>query len=344
MLPDANKINGFHFFLIGLVSKMKIQFSPLIYLLTMFLTLVAGLSFLSCERPIDFHIPDDELFVVMNSVVNTDSLVKVNLSRSKNVLDTTSIPYVSNAQVSLYEDNVFIETLTYQSEGFYSSFSTKVKPGKEYKIVASIENEPELRAVCAIPEPVRITSLDTLMITGQGSMYSYINSMACIITIDDPSGIQNYYGLKVYRKLINYYDPTDSVDLIESVEFSSDDRIFEFYRFGGYLNPFILDPNADDFTGTAAFFSDNLLDGKKFSVRINIDNYGIFDGTYYFCVSSLSQSYYLYMQSLAQYNQADGNPFSEPVQVYSNISNGLGIFGGYSSFSDSLVFQNPYGY
>ena len=34
---------------------------------------------------------------------------------------------------------------------------------------------------------------------------------------------------------------------------------------------------------------------------------------------------------------AKGNPFVEPVQVYENITNGYGIFAGYSSYKDSIV-------
>jgi len=44
-------------------------------------------------------------------------------------------------------------------------------------------------------------------------------------------------------------------------------------------------------------------------------------------VTSLSRDAYLYYRSLAQYREADGNPFAEPVTVHSNIENGYGIFG-----------------
>lgn len=44
-------------------------------------------------------------------------------------------------------------------------------------------------------------------------------------------------------------------------------------------------------------------------------------------VTSLSRDAFLYYRSLAQYREADGNPFAEPVTVHSNIENGYGIFG-----------------
>lgn len=52
-------------------------------------------------------------------------------------------------------------------------------------------------------------------------------------------------------------------------------------------------------------------------------------------VTSLSRDAYLYLRSLEQYRNADGNPFAEPVTVHSNIENGYGIFGlGHTTIYD----------
>ena len=44
-------------------------------------------------------------------------------------------------------------------------------------------------------------------------------------------------------------------------------------------------------------------------------------------ISALSESSAQYLLSMEAYEQADGNPFAEPVVVYSNISSGFGHFG-----------------
>jgi hypothetical protein len=51
----------------------------------------------------------------------------------------------------------------------------------------------------------------------------------------------------------------------------------------------------------------------------------------YYKITSCSSQYYRYVNSLELYNESDGNPFAEPVQLYNNISNGYGIFAGASS-------------
>ena len=43
---------------------------------------------------------------------------------------------------------------------------------------------------------------------------------------------------------------------------------------------------------------------------------------------NISKSYYYYRTSLELYQNTSGNPFAQPVQVYSNIENGFGIFAG----------------
>jgi hypothetical protein len=51
---------------------------------------------------------------------------------------------------------------------------------------------------------------------------------------------------------------------------------------------------------------------------------------------SISKEYYDYQTSLNEYWNADGNPFAQPVQVFTNIENGFGIFAGFGKSSDTL--------
>ena len=45
-------------------------------------------------------------------------------------------------------------------------------------------------------------------------------------------------------------------------------------------------------------------------------------------LQNISKSYYYYRTSLELYKDASRNPFAQPVQVFSNINNGFGIFAG----------------
>lgn len=72
-------------------------------------------------------------------------------------------------------------------------------------------------------------------------------------------------------------------------------------------------------------FSDNQRDGQliTFSTKIeqNIDSMLV-------TILSTDQNYYKYHKALKNYN--GDNPFAEPEPLFSNIENGLGIFGAYT--------------
>jgi hypothetical protein len=54
------------------------------------------------------------------------------------------------------------------------------------------------------------------------------------------------------------------------------------------------------------------------------------------------REYYFYKKSVMQSFDGQLDPFAEPVQVYSNIQNGVGIFAGASvSVDSSIVFPLP---
>ena len=86
-------------------------------------------------------------------------------------------------------------------------------------------------------------------------------------------------------------------------------------------------------------FNDLLFNGQTKSLEISIPNnewsWGeagyIWSYRYIglrFYLYNISQDYYYYRRSLELYNQTSGNPFAQPVQVFSNIQNGFGIFAG----------------
>ncbi len=297
----------------------------------------------ACEKIINYDIPEDELGTVINGIFCQDSILKLNVSKSIHILDTAKSYFIKDASVELFENDLLVENLEYLSKGFYSTNSFVPKAGNEYKIVVNVEGKKECTAVCSVPEPIEIFSIDTSHTDLIEYGYYFGKKLNCIITINDPATIPNYYELVVYKKEILYFSEMDSLIFLKPVRFETDDRIIELYRVSDGVYPFNIEPETESVEGEYAIFSDNLLDGKKVSVKFNIKIYsGIYEqyDTYYFYLNSITRDYYLYLKSLAQYYLAQGHPFKEPVQVYSNINGGIGIFAGYSSFMDSVVVAN----
>ena len=54
---------------------------------------------------------------------------------------------------------------------------------------------------------------------------------------------------------------------------------------------------------------------------------------------SLDKNFYLYSKSRQEQIQAGYTPFAQPVNVYTNVKNGFGVFGSYSIYTDSLIVE-----
>ena len=71
-------------------------------------------AIISCsemETVIDLEIPTHNPVLVLNARLDTDTLVKVLISNSVGAFDTASPQMINNANVLLFEDDIFIDSL-----------------------------------------------------------------------------------------------------------------------------------------------------------------------------------------------------------------------------------------
>jgi hypothetical protein len=94
--------------------------------------------------------------------------------------------------------------------------------------------------------------------------------------------------------------------------------------------------------------------------QVSFDASGLAGGIYFYSIKadgftaikkmvylkSLEEDYYQYEKSKhLYYENGDGDdPFTEPVLIYSNVENGLGVFGGFSSDTTSFNYFIDYQY
>ncbi len=291
---------------------------------------ILGLSIIiilfSCEKIIDIEIDEKDKKIVVNGILSTDSVVKVNISKSLNILDRQDVLYLNNATVKLYENGSFIEQLNYTENGNYKTSIFKPILGNTYKVEVESSGLTSVNAENKIPNHIAINSIDTLTIEQQeDDMYGYGKQLECNVNFTDPANEKNYYYLfaKAYSPTDydNFGNPTSYA--YQTIYFNSNDNIIE-----SRIN-----------WGEGIVFSDNLIDGETYSLKLLISKYDFYEDTnkVFFYLNSVSKDFYLYAKSYEQHMNAKGNPFVEPVQVYENITNGYGIFAGYSSYKDSII-------
>ena len=290
----------------------------------LFLFLSISLVYISCEKVIPFEGDVNIPKLVINSIFQSDSTFKVHVSSSRSVIDTASFQNIEDAVVTIKDDNgSIIETLNYVENGFYIG-QTFPQENQTYSLQVTHPNYTNITSSDSLPSPITINSIDT------STTVDPINGDRLQITLNfnDPESSQNYYLIETYS--VNEYLVIKNSDTTE-YELDTTKQFMvltdEVFQNGG--SPF----------REQGLFNDLLFNGQNKALELEIpyDNWSGTEDGYEWSYTTLgvrvylhniSKYYYYYRTSLELYQGASGNPFAQPVQVYSNIENGFGVFAG----------------
>jgi len=249
-------------------------------------------------------------------LTNNDSVVRLVVTRNYGLLETVPANegwYVSGATAELYENGQLWLTLTPLS--IDSSFVlTGVLPrpfqtGSTYEIRASHPDYPAVSATQVVPADFQVDSLRVRRNAVPGEFGDRLDLLE--VFLQDQQGVKNYYEVTILKKYYDYfYDPvTGTYDTT---------AVYEYPLGAEGFN----DPNVQFGFGNGGLISDQFFDGQpyKFQARFYGNNGGSVR------VRNVTEDYFKWSRSYdANYN-TDGNPLVEPVSVFHNLQNGLGIF------------------
>ena len=300
-------------------------------LLPLFLILSA-LTLSNCTKEIEFDAQDIAPRIVVNSLFTNDSIWSAHISRSVGVLETTSYTTIDNASVNIFDDNAnLVTTLTHQGDGLYTSpTGVSPQPNQSYTLEASASGYESVNATNSIPSAVPIYQLDTVTSTNNDGE----TILEATITFQDPPNVSNYYMLEVFVTGM-YYDEweQDSIEIREPLQISCDDINVETvnrFNFGGFENTYLY-----------LMLKDQNFDGENYALTFTVINYAELKDMDLFGEIRLvntSEEYFNYLKSFNMYQRTINNPFATPVQVYSNVNNGMGIFAGGTLTSWTVQF------
>ena len=321
--------------------------------------------FWSCENALEFDGEQMAPLWVMNSLISPDSVFTVQLTKSKFFLkDDSSFDPVNNASVELFVNDTLFETLAFSTNGNYTS-NYIPKAGDKVRLSAQHSDINTVSAVTDIVKPAQISKIDTAtLITdkspifsyeygGYGDIiesdtigYSYNKKMNIIINIDDDVNKKNFY--RVSLRIKQYFD--DGRESEGQFFYESEDMVFGSSDETGLFGEGYSRSQYNE-------FSDELFNGKKYPFKLSTnfttyiytnekkpDNQGgliwpqIVRNELIVQVHSISESYYKYLKTLNSNSNTLGF-FSEPVQIYSNVKGGIGIFGSYKI--DNYIIEIP---
>jgi hypothetical protein len=281
------------------------------------------LSFLiSCEKVIEFDVETTTPKIVINSIFNTDDNWNVHLSSSLSVIDTSNLSNIEDASVYIFDDqNQIIETLVHDSLGFYQGILKPID-GLKYKIEASALNFETVNAIDSIPQKSTITGLDTSSFVFNGN-----ERISISIGFNQSISISNYYkiAVKIGREKYSTTLDQNGFNIVDT----------------NYKEKWINVRPESSFAERTSnpkeiIFKDNTFSSNEESVSFSIknlinkhyedDSYSLKFITIYFF--GISHDHYKYYNSLKTYEDNSSNIFAQPVQVYSNVNNGFGVFAG----------------
>ena len=295
------------------------------HLITTLLCLILVCSLNSCTKELPFAPEVEASKLVINSYFSSDSLWKVHLTQSRSVVDTNALDQVQNGVVNIRDGNgTLVTTLIDQGDGFFRSATEIPQQGATYQIEASAPGFEAVTAENRIPTSFQVLSFDTLTTWFEDSS----RTMEFEISFQDPPGEQNFYEVGFYRTF-------------ERVDFFTGDTIFSY----GPLPFSCGDPNVETSQqiedGLDSYFDqiwlkDETFDGEIHTLKFTIPRWTLDDPIEPDAVlvfANGSEDYYLHRKSHIIAEGTEGNPFAQPVQVYSNIENGYGIFAGRDKIS-----------
>jgi len=299
--------------------------------------------FAACQQE-QIELPDTGRKIVINGLISTDSLLSVFVNKSVYIseYDFPMGKDLENAKVYIYQNNICIDSLSHNWRpwdifskyfpGNYWSKSVIPLPGNEYKIVAKVAGLPDATASTKIPDIVWIEHVDTMRLvlgsdTGYHNTSERFEHMICKIEFTDPKNETNYYLFNTGKSFL-CQDPIVEEELydVNSNNAQSD---------GSNLDGIV--------------FSDKVINGQKYRLTISIPERGWYNDslktrifpklTVDLKLYSITEEYFKYIQTLNLYNEKFGNPLTEPVLVYSNITGGYGIFAGSAVSCKSIIVR-----
>ncbi|HIP37560.1 MAG TPA: DUF4249 domain-containing protein [Crocinitomix sp.] len=297
---------------------------------------------LACEKEIIIDQGEYAPKVTLNCLLNPISdTIELTLSESRDMLyDKSTFPPITGANVTITDNGVNIGAFTELPDGKYILPYTVI-PNHTYSIQVTNTKFNDVKATTIVPSPASLMAFNVEL----GSVENNLKANISVI-FQDEANVNNYYGFSFERIDTNKYESPPSYPGYEyhppypNRYFCSSDINIEY-------------PEKDiegDVCSDLILLTDLSFDGQQYQFNCSNSYYIYYNGnqnyddtTFYtkikLFLKTYNYDYYLYSLSLNLFKYNYGNPFAEPVRIYSNIEGGYGIFGSLNVAVDSIEFN-----
>jgi Domain of unknown function (DUF4249) len=304
---------------------------------------------LSCVEEMELPEGFYEERMVVNAVLDPDSLVRVNVARSMPPSGKVEFEFISNADVRTgLSEPKEITDFTYTNLGWYENAALAIDSGSTYFLEVNSPDLPAISSSATVPVKPFITDVRV-----------YGDSISFQI-VDNPDK-SNYYLVRTYawQKTCDCFELEDGTwdcvdDTVYRLKESESDleHIEAWYsnRYGwiNSLTGFTFDDEFwsldPDYKADSYLFSDLRFNGQSLEFHMDI-SYGLSwvlgnPRKIDLFIYSLDENYYHYLLTLAQYLTTDETPLTDRAKVRNNIQGGYGVFGAENGVKFEIILPD----
>ncbi len=308
------------------------------------LFLFVALAFSGCRKQVsDYERPEFDPQPTLNAMLQEDQPVWALVTFAQ-CLDSVHPAPCTNAEVLLYVDGQFAEQLLHEGDGLYVG-ETAAEALHEYACKVVIPGFDTLFAQTKMPEKPVVTGvelMDNATVDDEGRPCP-----AILVTFRTDPNQNLYYKSNIYASFRNdFYDVETHAHLGYSTaqgnmssSINTDD-------------PVLLNEGS-----SALLFSNEIINDTTYTLKVNAyfsalgwssQHYGGIKettGEVVVRMHGLSESAYHYMKSQNAFEEPDAysNLFLgviSPVNLYSNVENGRGVFAAIAPMTCDTIFIN----
>lgn len=304
------------------------------FITSIFSTLVILLGLTSCN---DFFIKDlevprqdlDKQVVVHAFISDIDTSIEFKIAKNFGLDEIADEPesLINDANITIYSGDNVIHEISQDEEGRYRKIlDSAFGKGDTYRVEVEHPDYETAIIETDMPDFVMPSSVTFKKDGGFADPSGEDDLDLLKITFSDPADEENYYEFQVHQILI------DSEEII----FGEDTFVTETRYPDAYFTP---DGNFEQ--GVSGFvLSDQLINGQTYTIQIMMNSNQALDTIpvekLRVTWNCISKDHYQYVKTLQKYqSSANFGLFSDPIAIYSNVENGLGMV----SFRSSRILK-----
>lgn len=283
------------------------------------------LILIACEETITINGTESARQIVINSIISTDSTWNVNLSYSQSIFDDKEIEFIEYASAKV--TNLMTGQTFFLKNTGNGDFRRALQPseGHAYELEINTLDGKTATAQTYVPSVLKVDVVKNDLLDSEGNQ-----SIEIDIEIEDNPNEENFYVWELVenkRESITTEPGESTNNKVQALDGPESNSTVDLKSLNSPL-----------------FISDNNFNGKTYSAKITVGDDVLnsvvgepsSDGPEYprfkLRIMAVSKDLFEYLRTYEIYKQTEIKitSIAQPVEVYSNIENGLGIFGGYN--------------